>query len=81
MWVMIRGYEDTGDVSMLMIKLLSVAAVVVIFVTGIQRFNQHFEGKFGHAFFTKTAFFITAAACYTPVICGGSQRYTTTAIG
>lgn len=46
---------------MLMIKLLGVAVVVVIFVMGIQRFNQHCERKFGHAFFTKTAFFITAA--------------------
>lgn len=44
---------------MLMIKLISVAAVIVIFVIGIQRFNQHCEAKFGHAFFTKTAFFIT----------------------
>lgn len=45
---------------MLMIKLISVAAVIVIFVMGIQRFNQHCEGKSGHAFFTKTAFFMTA---------------------
>ncbi len=45
---------------MLMIKLLSVAVVIVIFVIGIRRFNQHCERKFGHAFFTKTAFCITA---------------------
>ena len=29
---------------------------------GITKFNQHCAAKFGHAFFTKTAFYITAAA-------------------
>jgi hypothetical protein len=46
---------------MLVIKLILAAAVVIAFVVGIKRFNEHCVGQFGHAFFTKRAFYFTAA--------------------
>lgn len=47
---------------MLVIKLIVIAAAIAALVLGITKFNQHCTAKFGHAFFTKTAFYITAAA-------------------
>ncbi|PMS19751.1 hypothetical protein C0Z18_13045 [Trinickia dabaoshanensis] len=47
---------------MLVIKLLAVVAVIAALVLGITMFNQHCAEKFGHAFFTKKAFYLTAAA-------------------
>lgn len=47
---------------MLVIKLVLVVAVLVAFVVGIKKFNNHCALKFGHAFFTKRAFYFTAAA-------------------
>jgi len=48
--------------SMLVIKLLAIVAAIAALVLGITKFNQHCAAKFGHAFFTRTAFYITAAA-------------------
>jgi len=49
-------------ISMLVIKLIIIAAAIAGLVLAITKFNQHCTAKFGHAFFTKTAFYITAAA-------------------
>ncbi|WP_233810270.1 hypothetical protein [Paraburkholderia sp. HP33-1] len=47
---------------MLVIKLILVATVLVAFLVGITNFNNRCASKFGHVFFTKRAFYITAAA-------------------
>ena len=47
---------------MLVIKLIVVAAVIAAFAVGVTMFNHHCTAKFGHAFFTKKAFYITSAA-------------------
>jgi hypothetical protein len=52
----------THGVQMLVIKLIAVTAVLAAFILGIAKFNHHCASKFGHAFFTKRAFYITAAA-------------------
>lgn len=47
---------------MLVIKLILVVSVLVAFAIGIKKFNNHCWSKFGHVFFTKRAFYFTAAA-------------------
>lgn len=47
---------------MLVIKLIVAVATIGLFAFCISKFNQHCTGKFGHAFFSKGAFFITTAA-------------------
>ena len=62
---------------MLVIKLLVVAAVIAALVLGITMFNQHCTAKFGHAFFTKKAFYITAAALALLIV-GNMWRHSAT---
>ncbi|WP_296651335.1 hypothetical protein [Paraburkholderia sp.] len=57
-----RKAHYTYGVQMLVIKLILVVSVLVAFFLSIAKFNNHCASKFGHAFFTKRAFYITAAA-------------------
>ncbi len=57
-----RRIHHTYGVQMLVIKLILVAAVLFAFFVGITKFNSHCGAKFGHAFFTKRAFYFTATA-------------------
>ncbi|RDU94564.1 hypothetical protein [Trinickia dinghuensis] len=56
------GSTFTYGVQMLVIKLILVAAVLAALFVGIAKFNNHCASKFSHAFFTKRAFYMTAAA-------------------
>lgn len=47
---------------MFVIKVILVVVVIAAFVFAIAWFNGHCSEKFGHAFFTKPAFYSTAAA-------------------
>lgn len=47
---------------MLVIKLILAIAAIAAIVMGIRKFDQHCTGKFGHGFFTKAAFYLTATA-------------------
>lgn len=47
---------------MLVIKLIIAIAAIAAIVFGVSKFNQHCLDKFGHAFFTKPAFYTTTAA-------------------
>ncbi|KVA16851.1 hypothetical protein [Burkholderia ubonensis] len=47
---------------MLVIKLIIAIAAIATIVFGITKFNQHCLDKFGHAFFTKPAFYATTVA-------------------
>ncbi|BFG80540.1 hypothetical protein PTKU46_85740 [Paraburkholderia terrae] len=47
---------------MLVIKLILAVVVIGALIFGIKQFNQHCMSRFGHAFFTKRAFYITATA-------------------
>ncbi|MGU7843796.1 hypothetical protein ACV22V_30565 [Burkholderia sp. AW33-5] len=47
---------------MLVIKLIIAIAAIAAVVLGITKFNQHCLNKFGHAFFTKPAFYATTVA-------------------
>jgi hypothetical protein len=47
---------------MLMLKILAVLGVLVAVLIGLAIFNEHCIERFGHAFFTRAAFYQTAAA-------------------
>ncbi|RQU99893.1 hypothetical protein DF047_33770 [Burkholderia cenocepacia] len=59
---------------MLVIKLLVAAGAIAAIIFGIMKFNQHCLNKFGHAFFTKPAFYLTAVTLVLLVI-GGYWRH------
>ncbi|CAB3751280.1 hypothetical protein [Paraburkholderia humisilvae] len=47
---------------MLVIKILIGVAIIFALYVGATRFNQHCSARFGHAFFTKRAFYATLTA-------------------
>lgn len=47
---------------MFVIQLVLAIVVLGAIILGISKFNQHCAGRFGHMFFTKTAFYLTATA-------------------
>lgn len=47
---------------MLVLKISLVIAILLAIVFGITSFNEHCRGRFGHAFFTKSAFSKTVSA-------------------
>ncbi|WP_144030192.1 hypothetical protein [Burkholderia sp. AU16741] len=54
--------NTAGASGMLVIKLIIAIAAIAAIVFGVLKFNKHCLDKFGHAFFTKPAFYATAAA-------------------
>lgn len=59
---------------MLVIKILIGVALIFALYMGATKFNQHCNAKFGHAFFTKGAFFATLAALAL-IIAGNMWRH------
>lgn len=60
---------------MLILKVLLGVAVIGAFFIALKKFDEHCAEKFGHRFFTKSAFYLTATALAFGVA-GGLWRLT-----